>query len=130
MPCEYRAVRIRSRRRKRNQVNQKKKAILKALASLGYEVSLKKSGNRQLFILGEKSDGNMEILFDERSGKFVVHFEGVAAHEKEHEIFDQLTVKLKEDGYETVSEEFKERPKLPEKGCSVSDKPISEEGLQ
>jgi hypothetical protein len=128
MPCEYRTVRIRSRRRNRNRANQKKKAIIKALIGLGFDVGLKKAGKRRLFILGKKSDGNMEILFDERSGKFVVHFEGVATHEKEHEIFDQLAAKLKEDGYDASSEEYKDSSKLPESGGSLRDKPIGEEG--
>lgn len=126
MPCEYRAVRIRSRQRNKNRANQKKKMITQALAAMGYEVEIKKSGPRQLFILGSGPDGKMEIIFDERTGRFVVHFDGVATHDKEHEIFDQLAAKLKESGYEVSSEEFKDSPKLPEGESPRPDGPLRE----
>lgn len=56
----------------------------------------------------------MEIVFSERDGKFVVHFSGVATHEQEHELLDQLLAELKGLGFDAEVEHYHDRPKLPE----------------
>lgn len=56
----------------------------------------------------------IEIVFNERDGKFVVHFSGVATHEKEHELLDKLLAELKSIGFDAEVEHYHDRPKLPE----------------
>lgn len=56
----------------------------------------------------------VEIVFDEKEGKFVVHFAGVPTHEEEHEILDQLLSKLKALGFEPEVNHYHDNPKLPE----------------
>lgn len=56
----------------------------------------------------------IEIVFNERDGKFVVHFSGVATHEREHELLDKLLAELKSIGFDAEVEHYHDRPKLPE----------------
>lgn len=56
----------------------------------------------------------IEALFDEKTGKFVVHFSGVPTHDEEHRILDELLAKLQAAGYEVETEHYHDRPKLPE----------------
>lgn len=56
----------------------------------------------------------VEIVFDEKSGKFVVHFSGVPVHEEEHRILDQIIAELKKHGFDVETEHFHEKPRLPE----------------
>ncbi len=58
----------------------------------------------------------IEVLFDEKSGKFVVHFDGVPTHDEEHQILDQLIAKLKKKGYAVEVEHRHDDPKLPSQG--------------
>lgn len=71
----------------------------------------------------------IEILFDEKNGKFVVHFDGVPTHDEEHEILDQLVAKLKKKGYVVEVEHTHENPKLPQQGGNtVRTRPKKREG--
>lgn len=56
----------------------------------------------------------IEALFNEKTGKFVVHFSGVPNHEEEHRILDELIAKLKSQGFDVKVEHYHEKPKLPE----------------
>lgn len=55
-----------------------------------------------------------DIVFNEGTGKFVVHFSGVATHSEEHELLDRLLQELKSKGFDFEVEHFHDRPKIPE----------------
>lgn len=42
----------------------------------------------------------IEIVFDKKTGNFVVHYDGVESHAKEHEFTDELIALLQKAGYE------------------------------
>lgn len=119
MPCEYSVVKIANRTRKRN-ANKKKLAqskkgtLLKSLVALGFEVSLQTIDPEKTFILGSSNKGKIEIVFNEKDGKFVTHFDGVETHDKEHEILDALVDTLKKSGLAVSVDHYHEKPKLPE----------------
>jgi len=56
----------------------------------------------------------IEILFDENTGDFVVHFENVETHDKEHEIISRLATKLRAAGFEVDTDQYHDKPKIPE----------------
>lgn len=56
----------------------------------------------------------IEIVFDENTGKFVVHFSGVATHDQEHQILDQLIANLEKQGFDVNVEHYHDKPKLPD----------------
>ncbi|MDP3792855.1 MAG: hypothetical protein Q8Q89_03965 [bacterium] len=119
MPCEYSVVKIVNRIRKKNankkKVAQSKKGTLvKSLVALGFEVSLQTIDPEKTFILGSSNRGKIEIVFNEKDGKFVTHFDGVETHDKEHEILDALVDTLKKSGLSISVDHYHERPKLPE----------------
>ena len=60
------------------------------------------------------SKKKVEILFDEKTGKFVIHYEGVPTHEEEHKITEQLLERLHQMGYEVTMEHYHDKPKLPD----------------
>ena len=55
----------------------------------------------------------IEIVFDESTGKFVVHFEGFLTHEEEHQELDKLLAKLKQKGFDAEVTHRQDKPKLP-----------------
>lgn len=56
----------------------------------------------------------VEILFDESSGKFVAHFSGFKTHQEEHQMLDQILAKLRERGFDAEVDHHHDKPKLPE----------------
>ncbi len=119
MPCQYSVVKIANRIRKKNankkKVAQSKKGtLIKSLVALGFEVSMQTIDPEKTFILGSSNRGNIEIVFNEKDGKFVTHFDGVETHDKEHEILDALVDTLKKSGLSISVDHYHERPKLPE----------------
>ena len=123
MPCQYSVVKIANRTKKRNanknankkRVAQSKKEILiKSLVAIGFEVSLQTIDPQKTFILGSSNRGKIEIVFNEKDGKFVTHFDGVETHDKEHKILDALVNKLKKNGLSISVDHYHEKPKLPE----------------
>ncbi len=119
MPCQYSVVKIANRTRKKNankkKVAQSKKGtLIKGLVALGFEVSMQTIDPEKIFILGSSNRGNIEIVFNEKDGKFVTHFDGVETHDKEHEILDALIDNLKSSGLSVSVDHYHERPKLPE----------------
>ncbi len=60
------------------------------------------------------SKKKVEVLFDEKTGKFIVHCEGFSTHEKEHELIKKLVGKLKAQGFDVEVSHKIDKPKLPE----------------
>lgn len=56
----------------------------------------------------------VEVVFNEKDGKFVVHFSGVPIHDEEHKILDELIAQLKRQGFEAKVSHYHEKPKLPQ----------------
>ena len=56
----------------------------------------------------------VEVAFNNTTGKFVVHFSGVATHEKEHELLRELIQNLRAQGFDAEVDYYHDRPKLPE----------------
>ena len=129
MPCEYSVVRIGNRNRtnqrkkaqnKKKQIQSKKEVLIKALVAIGFEPSMQTVDLVTTFILGSSDRGKIEILFNEKDGKFVTHFDGVQTHDQEHEILDKLIDTLKASGLSISVEHYHEKPKLPEFGVIKS----------
>lgn len=119
MPCEYSVVKIANRTKKKNankkKVARSKKGILiKSLVAIGFDVSLETIDPEKTFILGSSNRGKIEIVFNEKDGKFVTHFDGVETHDKEHEILDALVGTLKKNGLSISVDHYHEKPKLLE----------------
>lgn len=55
----------------------------------------------------------IEIVFDKKTGRFVIHYSGVSSHKKEHEFTDELIAKLKANGYEIETSHFHDAPRIP-----------------
>ena len=59
----------------------------------------------------------IHINFSEKDGKIVVNFSGVPTHEEEHELLNELLLRLRQQGLETeVVMAHRENPKLPDVG--------------
>lgn len=119
MPCQYSVVKIANRTKKKNankkKVAQSKKGtLIKSLVAIGFDVSLETIDPEKTFILGSSNRGKIEIVFNEKDGKFVTHFNGVETHDKEHEILDALVDTLKKSGLSISVDHYHEKPKLPE----------------
>ena len=52
----------------------------------------------------------IEIFFDNKTGKFVVHYDGVESHTKEHQLTDELIALLEEAGYEIKTGHHHDNP--------------------
>lgn len=58
----------------------------------------------------------MEIVFNKETGNFVVHYDGVESHAKEHELTDELIALLQKAGYEIKTSHYHDdrAPKIPD----------------
>lgn len=58
----------------------------------------------------------IEIAFDKKTGNFVVHYDGVESHAKEHELTDELIALLQKAGYEIKTSHSHDgaAPKIPD----------------
>lgn len=66
-----------------------------------------------------------EIIFDEATGKFVVHFTGYVTHDDEHKELDRILDQLRRQGFDAEVSHFHDKPKLPE--LDQSTIPLREE---
>jgi len=57
-----------------------------------------------------------EIIFDENSGRFVIHFTGYASHDDEHKELDRILGQLRRQGFDAEVKHFHDKPRLPELG--------------
>ena len=128
MPCEYSYVRIEERnrsnevarqraeereRQRKAEIMRKKQAIIVALASMNFDVSMSPAGDQQTLILGTDGGQQMEVLFNESTGDFMTHFSGVPNHSEEHRLLDKFMETLRNNGFKTDVHHHHEKPKLP-----------------
>ncbi len=57
---------------------------------------------------------NIEIVFNDKTGDFVVHYSGVPSHAEEHGISDKLKSELRKLGYDVDTDHFNDQPRIPE----------------
>ena len=118
MPCQYSSVILKnknsSKQRQKKRSASKKKSVISSVTQMGFKVSLKAVEGDKTFILGEDKDGKkIEIMFDNKTGIFVTHFNGVPTHDEEHLILDNLIAILK-NSFDVEVEHYHDKPKLPE----------------
>ncbi len=57
----------------------------------------------------------IQVVYEEEKGTFVIHYNGVVTHAREHELTDELIAKFKTAGFDVSEvEHWKEAPKLPD----------------
>jgi len=56
----------------------------------------------------------VEIMFDEKTGRFVVHFEGMRRHPQEHAMLKRLVNELQKQGFDVEMSDYSDDPKIPE----------------
>ncbi len=56
----------------------------------------------------------VEIVFDDNSGKFVIHYSGVATHAEEHQITDEILARLEKIGFKAEVSHYHDQPKVPD----------------
>lgn len=56
----------------------------------------------------------MEIIFNPKDGSFVVHYSGVATHEREHALTNRLITELRKLGFDVDVSNHHDQPRIPE----------------
>ena len=57
---------------------------------------------------------NIEIVFNGKTGDFVVHYSGVPTHAEEHAITDKLIRELRKQGFDVDTDHFHDAPRIPD----------------
>ena len=71
----------------------------------------------------------INIVFNEKTGKFVINFKGVPTHEEEHRLLETLLQKLRDQGYDAdVKVAHQDKPKLPDVDSDCIRDPKKEGG--
>lgn len=115
MPCTYTAVSVRPKIRvKKKQNKSVKNDILFLLNQMNYDKIEESRLDGKLLVTGSKNNSKIELLFNENGDQFVLHYRGVPSHDEEHQISDKLLEGLSGLGWETSTEHFHDKPKVPE----------------
>jgi hypothetical protein len=57
---------------------------------------------------------NIEVVFDQKTGDFVLHYSGVRTHAEEHALTDRIKEELRKLGFDVDEDHSHDKPRIPE----------------